>query len=340
MRPTTKDLAKAAGVSLATVDRVLNDRPNVSHTAVRQVNEAIKRIGFVRNLAAASLARNTTYRFKFIMPLAGDLYLEEIMREVRAVNDALRSERVAAEVVRIALEDPHTVANFLAGLDRSSIEGVAIMAPQSPEVRDALHRLVERGIHVVHLLSGTEQGAGVDFVGIDNYAAGATAARLAGRFCQKRPGRVMVITETLRAKDSIERRLGFDAVMNTDFPHLSVLPSLETHADPERTRRIVARALGHSSNVVALYVLSSEARIPVTCVSEFADLKEVVVIAHERTPFSVAALRAGMIDAVIAQNPGHAVRSAIRQLRARTDNRPSLRAQDQLRIEILLKDNL
>ena len=45
-------------------------------------------------------------------------------------------------------------------------------------------------------------------------------------------------------------------------------------------------------------------------------------------------------DAVIAQNPGHAVRSAVRLLRARTDNREALKSQYQLRIEILLKDNL
>lgn len=340
MRPTTRDLAKAAGVSLATVDRVLNARPNVSRSAARKVDEAIKRIGFVRNLAAANLARSTRYRLRFVMPQAGDLYIEEVMREIRAVNDGLRSEMVSAEIVRMPIEDPHAVAGFLASLDRAKVEGIAIMAPESPQVRDALNRLVERGIHAVRLLSGVEQAAGIDFVGIDNRAAGATAARIVGRFCRKPAGRVMVIAETLRAQDSAERRLGFDAVMNEAFPHLSVLPSLETHADPDRTRRIVAQALEHNRDVVGLYVLSAEARVPVTCVAEFADLGDMVVIAHERTPFSVAALRSGVIDAVIAQNPGHAVRSAVRLLRARTDNRHTLRAQDQLRIEILLKDNL
>ncbi|MEO8685736.1 MAG: LacI family DNA-binding transcriptional regulator, partial [Devosia sp.] len=70
MRPTAKDLAKAAGVSLATIDRVLNDRPNVSKKAADRVAEAIERIGFVRNPAAVNLARNTTYRFRFILPVA------------------------------------------------------------------------------------------------------------------------------------------------------------------------------------------------------------------------------------------------------------------------------
>lgn len=340
MRATTKDLAKAAGVSLATVDRVLNGRPNVSPKAARRVNEAIERIGFVRNLAAANLARSTTYRFRFVLPQAGDQYLREIMREITAVNDALKSEMVTAGIVQIPIEDPHLVANHLASLDPNKVEGVAIMAPESPQVRDALHRLVERGIHVVRLLSGDGQTAGIDFVGVDNHAAGATAARIVGRFCHRRSGSIMVIAETMRAQDSIERRLGFDNVINEAFPHLTVLPSLETHADHERTRRIVASTLEHHPDVVALYVMGSEARVPISCVSEFMNLDEVVVVVHERTPFSAAGLRSGDIDAVIAQNPGHAVRSAVRLLRARTDSREPVKDQDQLRIEILLRDNL
>lgn len=111
IRPTTRDLARAAGVSLATVDRVLNDRPNVSKKASRQVNEAIKRIGFVRNLAAVNLSRSTVYRFRFVLPLAGDQYLQEIMNEIGVINDAMKSEMVSTDIVQIPIEDPYMVAS-------------------------------------------------------------------------------------------------------------------------------------------------------------------------------------------------------------------------------------
>lgn len=42
-RPTTKDLAKAAGVSRATVDRVLNSREGVAKRTVERVNHAIEK---------------------------------------------------------------------------------------------------------------------------------------------------------------------------------------------------------------------------------------------------------------------------------------------------------
>ncbi len=339
MRPTVKDLAKAAGVSLATVDRVLNDRANVSQRAVQKVHDAIARIDFVRNPAAVNLAKGRSYRFQFVLPESGDQFMNEVIREIGAANSALKSDWVGADISRVAIEDPHAVANILSGFADARIDGLAIMAPESPQVCDAIRRLAERGIHVVRFMSGQETQADVDVVGINNEAAGATAARLVGRFCGALQGQVMVLAETMRSRDSIERRLGFDRVLNRDFSGLAALPSLETHADPERTRQIVASTIRFNP-VVAVYVMSPEARMPLTTIGEYVDLNRIVVVAHERTPFTIDGLKADQIDAIIAQNPGHAVRSAFRLLRARADNRLPVASQETLRIEILLKDNL
>ena len=340
MRPTTKDLAEAAGVSLATVDRVLNNRPNVSKKSIRTVNEAIERIGFVRNIAAVSLVRNKTYKVRFILPTVGDQYLEELLKQVEHVNESLSQELAAADVIQLPMSNPHAVANYLSTLDVSEVDGVAIMAPESPQVRDAMTRLGERNIKVVQFLSGQESHEDLDFVGIDNFAAGATAARIIGRFTVRQTGKIMVISETMQSLDSIERRLGFDQVINSEFTHLSVLPSLETYADNERAKRIIARQLERNRDITALYVMSPEARSPVKQVAEFWDLSDLTVVAHERTPFSEEALRSGDIDAIIAQNPTSAVRKAVRLLRTRSANREPDTSQENLRIEVLLKDNL
>ncbi|MFY8145905.1 MAG: LacI family DNA-binding transcriptional regulator, partial [Rhodobacter sp.] len=68
MRPTVNDIAREAGVSLATVDRVLNDRPGVRAKTAEAVQAAIRRIGYVRDVAAANLARQRDYRLAFVLP--------------------------------------------------------------------------------------------------------------------------------------------------------------------------------------------------------------------------------------------------------------------------------
>lgn len=340
MRPTTKDLAKAAGVSLATVDRVLNERPNVSARAVRKVQDAIKRIGFERNLAAVNLARNRVYRFLFVLPERGDQYLSELLAEIDSARAPLKSELVEVEVIRLDVEDPHAVANLLSSLQADEVNGVALMAPESPQTRDAVLRLNERDISVVHFLSGQANLEHHDFVGIDNIAAGATAGRLIGRFNAGRGGAIAIITETIHAQDSLKRRLGFDRVIHQNFPTLSCLPTLETHGDRARAERIIKQTFASHRDIVAAYLMSPEARVPLEALSHCADLTDLIVVAHERTPFNEEALRDERLDAIIAQNPGHAVRSALRILRARRDRRQPFTAQEKIRIEILLADNL
>ncbi|MGB7206059.1 MAG: LacI family DNA-binding transcriptional regulator [Anderseniella sp.] len=340
MRPTTKDLAKEAGVSLATVDRVLNERPNVSKRSVRKVNEAIEKLGFVRNLAAVNLARNKTYRFRFLLPNTGDQYLNELLRQVSETNRTVASDLVALDVAQISVDDPHHVAKYLGELDADLVDGIAIMAPESPQVRDAMGRLRERGIKLVQFLSGQEKLDDVDFVGVDNFAAGATAGRIIGLFRRKQSGKVLVIAETMQAQDSIERRFGFDRIINERFSSLNCLPSLETYGDPARAKRIIERSFQYNRDITAVYVMSSEARTPVSAVAECADLEKLTMVVHERTPFTEEAMRNEKISAVIAQNPGHAVRSAVRIMRARADLREPVTSQEKIRIEVLFRENL
>ena len=58
------------------------------------------------------------------------------------------------------------------------------------------------------------------------------------------------------------------------------------------------------------------------------------------TPYAREALHAGTMDAVITQNVGHVVRSALRVLRAKTDRVPINLSQEQIRIEIVIRENL
>ena len=55
-KPTVNDIARVAGVSLATVDRVLNERPGVRAVTIQKVHEAIEELSYVRDTAAANLA--------------------------------------------------------------------------------------------------------------------------------------------------------------------------------------------------------------------------------------------------------------------------------------------
>lgn len=340
IRPTTKDLAKAAGVSLATVDRVLNGRSGVRKKTVSAVNDAIKRIGFERNQLAATLARKRGYRFGFVLPKQGDEFLSEILDRIKEFNDAGRAEMVEVKALRVDELDPHKTARSLARIKSEDYDGIAIMAPETPQIRDAIRRMRERGIKTIPFIANQQGEASDTFVGIDNRAAGATAARLLGRFSCNTGGSVAVITDTMQSASSLGRRLGFDGVINQHFAHLTVLPSLETYGDKDRTNRVVKTVLDAHPDLVGVYVIGSEARLPLNAIRQSGRSRDLITIVHERTPTTVAALKTGQVDAVVTQDPGHLVRSAARILRAKCENRATVASQEKIRIEILLAENL
>ena len=304
------------------------------------VNEAIERIGFVRNLSAANLAKSKQYRFLFLLPRHGDLFVSELGNHIEEADAALKAEGIDLRYQSISQNDPHEITRALDAINPEDVDGIALMAPESPQVRDAAIRLKERGIQVVHLISGQQDMSGLDFVGIDNRAAGATAARLIGRFCAGRQGKVMIVTETMNARDSLERRLGLDEVLTTDFPHLTALPSMETYGDEDRAKSVISTSIEKNSDIVAIYIMSSEARAPLAALTGTILQSKPIILAHELTERTRKGLVSGELDALIVQNPGHLVRSAVRLLRAGVDGRSVLKSQEQIRIEILIKENL
>ncbi|MDK2775728.1 MAG: LacI family DNA-binding transcriptional regulator [Tabrizicola sp.] len=340
MRPTVNDIAREAGVSLATVDRVLNARPGVRDKTIRAVNEAISRLGYVRDLTAANLARGRNYRVAVVLPDTESQFIQSLAKSLAEAGSMAATSRTELRLHRFPAEDPHALAALLSTLPDRDYVGVALLAPETPVLRDAVRGLRSRGLPVVALVSELPNAGCDHFVGIDNRAAGRTAGVMMGRFLGGGPGQVMVLGQSLLARDMIERRHGFDEVMQRDFPGLDVLQSLETHGSPATLRQVVAEMLSNAPDVRGIYAMGDGNRALTQLIEDMRLNGKLTVICHELTPHVRFALEQGQITAVITQNLGHLARSTLRVLRAKVDNQPLDEGQEQIRIEIVLRENL
>jgi len=339
-RPTVNDLAKAAGVSLATVDRVLNARPGVREQTIRRVNEAIEKIGYVRDVTAANLARQRRYRFAFLLPEAADEFVALLRAAIAEAAASPIVDRTDLSVASFPPDDPHVLVKALRRLGEQGIDGVAIFAPETPHLRDEIAHLKEKGVAVVALVSDLPHTGRDHFVGIDNLAAGRTAAVLMGRFLRESRGSVLVLASSMQASSNVERRFGFDRVMAGQFPGIEVLPSLEGHDDPDIIRRVVSNLLDSRPDAAGIYSVGAGNGALIDLLRARPGGRDLVVIGHELTRNTTRALEEGVFDAVISQNVGHIARSALRVLRAKTDATGILPAQERIRIEIILRENL
>lgn len=339
MKPTVHDLAEAAGVSLATIDRVLNGRSGVREKTRNRVLEAMDRIGYVRDVAAANLARQRFYDFDFIVPVNDNAFMQALRAEIVAAQARAGLERTRIRLVDVPAFDDEALEEALASALQRKPDGVAFVAIDSDRIVTAVSALRAEGIGTVTIVSDLAEQSRDHYVGIDNVAAGRSAASLLGRFLTGADGTVAILAGSLSVRDHRQRLDGFLAVMQSEFPNLRVLAPLQGLDEAHTVERLLTKLMAERSGLLGLYSLGAGNDGLVRALSQ-AKIPPRFVIAHELDVATKAALRDGTIDAVLTQDAGHEIRSAIRVLIAHADRTPIIAAQERIRIEIYLRDNL
>jgi LacI family transcriptional regulator len=341
MRPTVHDIAETAGVSLATVDRVLNRRPGVKAATRERVEQAIRKIGFVRDMAAANLAKGRTYPLVFVIPRGNNSFMEGLKFEVEQAIARSGHERTRITIREVPRFDG---ASLAATLDKLAVDppaGIAVVAVDHPMVHDAISRLKDCGVAIVTLVSDLPGSARDHFAGVDNIAAGRTAGSLMGRFLAGRGGKVAVVAGSMLVGDHRDRLEGFRKRLSELNANLEILSVMEGQDDPDTVYRLVSDLLGREKQLTGIYSLGAGNRGLIRALREIGPTAaKPQVIAHELTPHTRAALQSDLIEAVLNQDAGHEVRSAIRVLKAKADGLAVIEAQERIRIDIFLKDNL
>jgi LacI family transcriptional regulator len=339
MRATIEDVAQSAGVSVATVDRVLNGRAAVRPQTVERVEKAIRQLNYQPDRLAARLARAREYRFCFVLPEGTNGYMNVLADEVRASAIRMAQEKVAIDLRLTDVFDADTLSETLDQIG-GIYDGVAVVALDHPRVREAINALSERGVAVVTLVSDVPNSRRLHYVGIDNSSAGRSAATLMGRYLSGRHGKVGLIAGSLSLRDHIERQFGFEQVMMHEYPNLTLLPVRESRDDAKRVQAVAAQMLADHDDLIGLYNVGAGTPGIVRALEESGRQHKVVYIAHELTEESRHALVNGTIDIIINQDAGHEVRSAIRVLMSKADKAPIVDSMERIRIDIYLRDNI
>jgi len=123
---TLRDIARQAGVSLATVDRVLHNRPGVRPDTIRRVKATIERNAFQPHVAAAELARGRARRFAFVMPSGPNLFMQQIQSYLSEMSGWLAARRLVVETVVTDVFDAGVLASKLESI-AGDFDGVAVV---------------------------------------------------------------------------------------------------------------------------------------------------------------------------------------------------------------------
>ena len=119
-RPTTRDVARVANVSLGTVSRVLNGAPNVAEDLKQRVMSAIESLDFVPHALAQGLRRKST---RTIACVVSNISLPLFSRHVAGVENVLRGLNYSLLMMNTHA-DRATEQEAYSFIDRQRIDGV------------------------------------------------------------------------------------------------------------------------------------------------------------------------------------------------------------------------
>ncbi len=248
-RHRIREIAEQAGLSEATVDRALNGRAGVRASTVAQVQRAVTELDQQRDQVQlggrsflVDLVMQAPHRFSSTVQKALERTLPELRPAVVRSRFHLREEGSPAALVQI-----------LDSIGRRGSAGVILKAPEDPDVNAAVDRLYLRGIPVVALVTDLPLSRRVAYVGMDNLAAGATAAYLVHEL-SRGAGQAVLITlsrSTFRGED--ERETGFRATLSRLDPSRRVVDVTETDGLDASMLAAVAKVLAVDAGIGAVY---------------------------------------------------------------------------------------
>jgi LacI family transcriptional regulator len=290
------------------VDRVLHGREGVRPETVAQVERAV-----------AELERQRTQVQLSGRTLVVDLVMQAPERFSTASRQALEAELVSIRpaVVRSRAQltepsDPPAAARVLDRVAARGSDGVILKAPDHPLVAAAIARLSEHGVPVVTFVTDVPASRRAAYVGVDNRAAGATAAYLVTGWSRGQ-GPVLVTLSSSTFHGEEEREAGFRAAMAELAPERQVREVPDTDGLDATMRAKVRDLLRADPAIAACYSIGGGNRAILDVFDELGRTPEVFV-AHDLDADNRRLLRTRRISAVLHHDLRADMRRACRLL--------------------------
>ncbi len=292
-----KQIAAQAGLSTATVDRVLNQRAGVRYQTKLRVNRAVEELEEQQGL---------------VNQFGRTLYVDIIMQAPKRFTDAVKQAILAsmASLPGCRIHPRFHLFESIALLDLNKLilacksngsYGVILKAPNDSLINQAINQLFEHEVPVVTLVTDLPQSMRLAYIGMDNRAAGRTAAYMMGRLLKQQETCVAVVLSHQEFRGEEEREMGFRGLIREQFSHIKVVDILGGQGLYQATYEKVKHQLEQDSSINAVYSVGG-GNLAILDAFDALSRPIDVFIGHDLDQENKPLLREGKLDSVIDHN--------------------------------------
>ena len=295
------DIAKKAGVGIATVDRVLNERGSVSERTTKIVLEAARELQINRLLPQSNRRR---------------LYVEAIFCRNQSthysrLNDALQTVSNIVDFP-ISVYRTHfdvTEAEKLVEHINSTCEardGFILFTYNTPYLAEKIRRLAKKTT-IVTVSTDIPESHRHCYVGIDNHGAGLAAAKISGAICRK-GGKILVLEPSEEAEAQSNRFLAFTHYFRALGKSADLIFFRDTDYTQDPLKAFLGKLRAHT-DIRVLYGPFNNDFVEqiITLGKTETVIGDVAKIVHDLSVHSAQNLQDGLIDIVVDSNPAQEV---------------------------------
>jgi len=202
---TINDVAQAAGVSVRTASRVLNQSPKVNAETRARVQEVIRSLNFIPNLRARALASNRSFMLGFVHDDPNAEIADQVQKGIFTECAQFGYELLVHPVDH---RSPHVLEDVMSFVRRTGVDGLIVIAPVSDN--EALARaLADLGVPVAAVNAVALDFQKNKIVSREREACG----DIARHFIELGHREIGVISGPLVQTAARERQAGFNAAL-------------------------------------------------------------------------------------------------------------------------------
>ena len=305
---TIKDVAREAGVSIGTVDRVLHDRGRVSDVNKKAVLAAVEKLHYSPSqIARALVNRKSNLRIGITYPKVDNDFWSEIPVGIELAKNKLLPFGV--ELI-IDYTETYDVHDQIASIDKLIEKGVGgiLLTSVDDSSADQIERHIPKNVPYATVVNPAASVSRCAFhMGPDDFLLGNLAARLISLFCGETCN-IVLLAPNYKFNGTQRRIAGVLSKINQDLPGLNLLKVIPVSGVTDENIRANLYAatvdtLEIFPSLDAIYVSNGFFDQAALAIRDHTPSSKVKVFGHEYTSALPELIQQGIVGATIYQKP-------------------------------------